>query len=75
MKSFDDLTEPRRHRCAKTMMHSVKLLGQHLTPKDIDRQVAGFQVRVTVLNGIGIPVVEAMVQVCPGKGNPVHRWV
>ena len=40
--------------------------------RDFDRQVAEFQIRVAVLNGftaIGIPVTEAMGQVCPGKGE------
>ena len=44
-------------------MHGVKLLGQRLTARDFDRQVAEFQVRVAVLNGFtarGIPVTEAV---------------
>ncbi len=44
-------------------MHCVKLLGQRLMARDFDRQVAGFQVRVAVLNGIialGIPLTQAM---------------
>jgi hypothetical protein len=32
-------------------MHCVKLLGQRLSARDFDRQVAEFQVRVAVLNG------------------------
>ncbi len=35
-------------------MHWVKLLGQHLMARDFDRQVAEFQVRVAVLNGIPV---------------------
>lgn len=45
-----------------TKMHCVKLLGQRLSAKDIDRQVAEFQICVAVLNGftaLGIPVTEA----------------
>jgi hypothetical protein len=41
----------------------VKLLGQRLSARDFDRQVAEFQVRVAVLNGftaLGIPVTEAV---------------
>ena len=52
----------RRSR-AETKMHCVKLLGQRLTARDFDRQVAEFQVRVAVLNGftaLGIPVTEAV---------------
>ena len=44
-------------------MHCVKLLGQRLTARDSDRQVAEFQVRVAVLNGftvLGQPVTKAM---------------
>ena len=50
----------RRSR-AVTKMHCVKLLGQRLTARDFDRQVAAFQIRVAVLNGftaLGIPVTE-----------------
>lgn len=32
-------------------MHCVKLLGQRLSARDFDRQVAEFQIRVAVLNG------------------------
>jgi hypothetical protein len=42
-------------------MHCVKLLGQSLSARDFDRQVAEFQVRVAVLNGftmLGRPVTE-----------------
>ena len=43
-------------------MHCVKLLGQRLTARDSDRQVAEFQVRVAALNGftaLGRPITEA----------------
>jgi hypothetical protein len=52
----------RRSR-AETKMHCVKLLGQRLTARDFDRQVAEFQVRVAVLNGftaLGRPVTEVV---------------
>ena len=52
----------RRSR-AETKMHCVKLLGQRLTARDFDRQVAEFQVRVAVLNGftaLGIPATKAV---------------
>jgi hypothetical protein len=51
----------RRSR-VETRMHCGKLPGQRLMARDIDRQVAEFQVRVAVLNGSaapGIPVTEA----------------
>ncbi len=44
-------------------MHCPKLLGQHLSARDFDRQVTGVQVRVAVLNrftALGIPVTEAV---------------
>lgn len=40
-------------------MHCVKLLGQRLSARDVDRQVAEFQIRVAVLNcftALGTPV-------------------
>ncbi|MRH22239.1 IS5 family transposase [Rhodovulum strictum] len=52
----------RRSR-AETKMHCVKLLGQRLSAREFDRQVAEFQVRVAVLNGftaLGIPITEAV---------------
>ena len=52
----------RRSR-AETKMYCIKLLGQRLSARDFDRQVAEFQVRVAVLNGftaLGIPVTEAV---------------
>ena len=42
-------------------MHCVKLLGQRLSARDFDRQVAEFQVRVDILTGftaIGTPITE-----------------
>jgi hypothetical protein len=48
--------KPRRDQ-----MHCVKLLGQRLSARDFDRQVAEFQVRVAVLNGftaLGTPITE-----------------
>ena len=61
----------RRSR-AETKMHCVKLLGQRLSAREFDRQVAEFQVRVAVLNGftaLGTPITEVAGQVCPGKGE------
>jgi hypothetical protein len=52
----------RRSR-VETKMHCVKLLGQRLSARDFERQVAEFQVRVAVLNGftaLGIPVTETV---------------
>ena len=52
----------RRSR-AETKMHCVKLLGQRLSAREFDRQVAEFQVRVAVLNGftaLGTPVTKAV---------------
>ena len=60
----------RRSR-VETKVHCVKLLGQRLMARDVDRQVAELQVRIAVLNGytaLGIPVTEAVGQVCPGNG-------
>ena len=50
----------RRSR-AETKMHCVKLLGQRLSARDFDRQVAEFQVRVAVLNSftaLGTPITD-----------------
>jgi hypothetical protein len=44
-------------------MHGVKLLGQGLAARDFDRQVAEFQIRLTVLNGftvLGIPETKTV---------------
>ena len=52
----------RRSR-AETKMHCVKLLGQRLSARDFDRQVAEVQVRVAVLNGftaLGTPITEVV---------------
>lgn len=62
----------RRSR-VETKMHCVKLLGQLLTARDFDRQVAEFEFRIAVLNGytaVGIPVAEAVGSVCPRKREP-----
>jgi hypothetical protein len=45
----------------ETTTHCVKLLGQRLSARDFDRQVAAFQLRIAVLNGFtapGTPVTE-----------------
>jgi hypothetical protein len=44
-------------------MHCMKLLGQRLMARDFDRQVAGVQVRIAVMNGytaLGIPVPKTV---------------
>lgn len=44
-------------------MHCVYLLGQRLSARDFDRQVADFQIRATILNGftaLGIPRTVAV---------------
>jgi len=44
-------------------MHCVKLRGLYLAARDFDRQVAGFQIRMTVLNGstaLGTPLTEVL---------------
>jgi hypothetical protein len=44
-------------------MHCVKLMGQSLMARSFDRQVAGIQVRIAVLNrytALGIPVTKAV---------------
>ena len=52
----------RRSR-VETKMHCVKLPGQRLMARDLDRQVAELQVRFAVLNGftaLGIPVTKVV---------------
>jgi hypothetical protein len=42
-------------------MHCVKLLGQRLSARDFDREVAEIQIRAVILNGFtafGIPRTE-----------------
>lgn len=39
-------------------MHCVKLLGQRLMERDIDRQVMEFRVYVTVLSGDTTPSIH-----------------
>jgi hypothetical protein len=44
-------------------MHCVKLLGQRLSARDFDRQVAEIQIRAAILNGftaLGIPKADAL---------------
>jgi hypothetical protein len=43
---------------ARQWTHCVKLLGQRLSARDLDRQVAEIQIRATILNdftAFGIP--------------------
>jgi hypothetical protein len=52
----------RRSR-VETKMHCVKLLGQRLSARDFDRQVAEIQIRAAILNGftaLGIPCTVAV---------------
>ena len=52
-----------RRRRVETKMHCVKLLGQRLSARDFDRQVAEIQIRAAILNGftaLGIPQTEAV---------------
>ena len=61
----------RRSR-AETKMHCLKLLGQRLMARGLDRQVAELQVRIAVLNGytaFGIPVTKAVGYVRLGIGE------
>ncbi len=51
----------RRSR-VETKIHCVRLLGQRLMARDLERQIAEIRVRIAVLNGysaLGIPVTEA----------------
>jgi hypothetical protein len=42
-----------------TKMHCLKLLGQRLSARDFDRQVAEIQIRAAILNtALGIPRTE-----------------
>jgi hypothetical protein len=53
----------RRRSRVETKMHCLKLLGQRMSARDFDRQVAEFQIRVAVPNGftaLGIPVTEVV---------------
>jgi hypothetical protein len=53
-------------------MNSVKLLGQRLSASDFDRQVAEFQVRGAIPNGLialGTPITVVAREVCPRKGE------
>ena len=52
-----------RQSRVETKMHCVKLLGQRLSARDFDRQVAEIQIRAAILNGftaLGIPQTEAV---------------
>jgi hypothetical protein len=47
----------------ETKMHCVKRLGQRLSARDFDRQVAEIQIRAAILNGftaLGIPKTVAV---------------
>jgi hypothetical protein len=52
------LTRYHRRSRVETKMHCVQLLGQRLSARDVDRQVAAIQIRAAILNGVtalGIP--------------------
>lgn len=51
------------HEPAGQWIHCVKLLGQRLSARDFDRQVAEIQIRAVILNGfttLGIPRTVAV---------------
>lgn len=51
------------HNPTGQRMHCVKLMGQSLTARDFERQVAEVQIRMAVFNrytALGIPVTEAI---------------
>lgn len=53
-------------------MHCVKLLGQRLSARDFDSQVADIQVRVAVLHGfteLGTPITDGRRIGLPGQGE------
>ena len=56
------LTGYHRRSRVETKMHCLKLLGQRLSARDFDRQVAEIQIRAAILNGftaLGIPKTVA----------------
>lgn len=58
-----NLTGYHRRSRVETKMHCVKLLGQRLSARDFDRQVAEIQIRAAILNGftaLGIPRTVAI---------------
>ena len=57
------LTGYHRRSRVETKMHCVKLLGQRLSARDFDRQVAEIQIRAVILNGftaLGTPRTVAV---------------
>lgn len=57
------LTGYHRRSRVETKMHCLKLLGQRLSARDFDRQVAEIQIRAAILNGftaLGIPKTVAV---------------
>lgn len=57
------LTGYHRRSRIEEEMHCVKLLGQRLSARDFDRQVAEIQIRAAILNGftaLGIPHIVAI---------------
>ena len=57
------LTGYHRRSPVETKMHCMKLLGQRLSSRDFERQVAEIQIRAAILNdftALGIPKTEAV---------------
>ncbi len=57
------LTGYHRRSRVETKMHCMKLLGQRLSSRDFERQVAEIQIRAAILNdftALGIPKTEAV---------------
>jgi hypothetical protein len=57
------LTGYHRRSRVETKIHCVKLLGQRLSARDFDRQVAEIQIQAAILNGftaLGIPCTVAV---------------
>jgi hypothetical protein len=52
-----------RRRCPRSLTFCMKLLGQRLSARDFDRQVAEIQIRAAILNGftaLGMPRTVAV---------------
>ena len=58
-----NLTGYHRRSRVKTNMHCVKLLGQRLSARDFDRQVAEIQIRAAILNGFTALAIPRTVAV------------
>ena len=58
-----NLTGYHRRSRVETKMHCVKLLGQRLSARDFDRQVAEIQIRAAILNGFTALAIPRTVAV------------